>query len=679
MWYVKMYMNTGFNLINVPDSPALLEKTAFKKFGVIDCLQRYFLSTITIKAKEDDVIRGDFLKLYDDDNPNKYAFYVINSYTMTSGDVVNLDVTMEPLLTCGGINNIEILDGVTSRHHTAKGADIPTERDPMLIPKQVFIEPVAYFVNGAANYPQQLVVRSMLSKRELRSIISNYQQNGVEGIIQPMARLEAVYDEQERISSITGDMCSTPVLSLIDRDHVSSREQTKIEFIDYHGTTMSGNHGAWDSDLEDGANYLKVPVNPLGDDNSVSELHKAMAILSEIGRDDVILDAYYLPDPLYSKISTNHYWSSEMHCAKSVDIGGDSQFATWDSASYRVIPYLHNNYKYHNTRIFFGEHFAYTFYSPDNGDKIMINPEEFYDEDANYKKDTDKLKPEIGKATPKEVPKILFSYDLRPGGKMTFDIVPKYKGNRVFNGMPYLRSKKSPYTISTGTWDTASLNFSSVSSGVLKDLAYVKSSSYKDQAVEDDLTYKLSNKTSGLKSLNPFAWISQAYGNIMNTLGSGNSQWYSPAFSGGNNNIQAGAMQGNEYAKARYDRAKQKEVEDMEFAVSQIPTTKVISKGSGSAILDGQGLVVFRNTISDGDLERFDKIINRYGCKHTALLTKSLLNNRPLFNYIEAQGVSIKCDTVPKSVRDELAAALCAGLRIWHTANVDITAWNDPV
>lgn len=669
MWYVKMYMNTGFNLINVPDSPALLEKTAFKKFGVIDCLQRYFLPNITIRAKEDEVIHGDFLKLYDEDHPNKYAFYVINSYTMTSGDVVDLDVTMEPLLTCGGINNIEILDGITSRHHTAKGADIPTERDPMLIPKQVFIEPVAYFVNGAAGYSQQLVARSILDKDELRTVSNT----PAEALLKPMARLEAVYDEQERISSITGDMCSAPVLNVLN--NVGNRKSTKIEFKDYGGETMSGNHGGYDSRVDDGTNYLRVPVaSSSGDDNSITLLTRAMAKLSELGRDDVILDAYYLPEPLFSKIDGTR---NEMHCAKNVDIGGDSQFATWDSASYRVIPYTVGTYKPHNTRIFFGEHFAYTFYSPDNGDKIVINPEEFYDEDANYKKDSAKLKPEIGKATPKEVPKILLSYDLRPGGKMTFSIVPHYDKHHVISGLTYVTLRKSPYTISTGTWDTASLNFSSVSSGALKDMNYVKSSSYKDQVVEDDLTYKIANKTSGLKSLNPFAWIGKAYGDIMNTLGSGDTHWYSPAFSGGNNNIQAGAMAGNEYAKARYDRAKQKEVEDMEFAVSQVPTTKVISKGSGSAILDGQGLVVFRNTISKGDLERFDKIINRYGCKHTALLTKSLLNNRPLFNYIEAQGVSIKCDTVPKSVRDELAAALCAGLRIWHTADVNINAWND--
>ena len=98
MWYVKMYMNTGFNLINVPDSPSLLEQKTSKKFGVIDCLQRYFLPSITIRATEDQVIHGDFLKLYDVDDPDKYAYYVINSYTMTSGDTVTLDVTMEPLL-----------------------------------------------------------------------------------------------------------------------------------------------------------------------------------------------------------------------------------------------------------------------------------------------------------------------------------------------------------------------------------------------------------------------------------------------------------------------------------------------------------------------------------------------------------------------------------------------------
>ena len=132
-------MNTGFNAVNVPDKESTLESSAksYKDFPAIDCLQRYFLSTISIRAFEDDIINGDYIKLWDENDPKKFAFYAMSGYTMTSGDTIDLNIIMDPLLTCGGVDNIDFLDGITSRRHLSRYDVPPIEDDPYLVPTHV--------------------------------------------------------------------------------------------------------------------------------------------------------------------------------------------------------------------------------------------------------------------------------------------------------------------------------------------------------------------------------------------------------------------------------------------------------------------------------------------------------------------------------------------------------------
>lgn len=669
MWYVKMYMNTGFNLINVPDSPELLAQKTSKKFGVIDCLQRYFLPSITIRATEDQVIHGDFLKLYDDEDDSKYAYYVINSYTMTSGDTVVLDVAMEPLLTCGGIDNITILDGVTSRHHLAAGEDIPTEKDPLLIPKKIYIAPVAYYANGVVKYndPNRsqdyaLIIRSTLDPATLNNIATNIAEDQV---IKPMVNIEATVDPQtQTVDSYTGTFVSSPVL----KAHSNPEDATDVGF----GHEGSGGTYSLFRDISDGSFYIRVDLGEETGHLSLSTLTKALIRLTQYGRDDIILDAYYVPKVLLDNSGSSYVtyggFDKLLNMFK-VDVTANVLFEDADVYSYKVLPDIGSlkPSDIHNKRAYFGEHFAYTFFSPDNNQSITIDPEEFYSSAIDYD--------ETGSGTtydPELAPKIKMSCDFRPGGSITFSMHVRQKWQF---GLPAWTSNTSPYNISTDTWDTAALNISAVNGLAQKVKNYAMSSQNKDAAVEMDIQNQIENKRRGLRAVNPFNQISASINQLYN------EEMYNLQGNRTGNMIGAkiGAESGNEYAKMRYDRMLQRETEDMEFINSLIPKTQVVSKMGGSSITNGMGLVVFRNYINSEDLQKFDQILNKYGCKHTTTLTHDMLTNRPLFNYIETNGVSIKCSTVPKAVRDELAAAFNTGLRIWHVKNVDVNAWNDPV
>ena len=695
MWYVKMYMNTGFNLINVPDSPSLLEQKTSKKFGVIDCLQRYFLPSITIRATEDQVIHGDFLKLYDDEDDSKYAYYVINSYTMTSGDTVVLDITMEPLLTCGGVANIDIVDGMVSRHHLSQHEEewneIPMEDDPLLVPTQVFIKPVAYYADGLPEHifegfggaTYDLFIRSMVSEQALIDISnatpeSLFADMTVQGINfnydDNTSRYHGVFNSGMGLK-LNDDWSSTPetgrnLTAIYAKQREFNSSYTAL-------ATVGTQH------IADGAHYIEANFDGTpGDPNARNYTLDRIARLIEYGRNDYILDAYYVPDKIveYAGIG-NIIIDDPMYIVPNYETVYGDMITILDDDEFRIMDPAKQGYVLepgkagvHNKRILFGKHHSFNFVSPDNNQVVTVNPEDIF---CGWPT----LDPEEPIDHAAVYPRMKFSVDMRPGGNMIFKILRPTMAGYFPTGM---ENSLTPIVISTGTWDTANIAVLASPGKDLKMAEYALSSSLKDASVDVEGSFGIENKVRGLRALNPIAQIKAS---INRDYYGGSRSWelfgknsgidYMQGGLGDIATAKAGAMNGNEYDKARYDRLAARQQEDMQFAHSVIPQPQVISKASGSNLMTGHGLVVYRNKVSGEDLKRFDTIINKYGCKHTTALTKDMLTHRPLFNYIETNGVSIKCSTVPKSVRDDLANALNTGIRIWHTANVDINAWND--
>lgn len=105
------FYNTGFNAINIPDSPDTLEKAASSKkdMPVMDIIQLYNINNIKVKASESDLINLDYIKLSSGDNIAYYKY--ADTYTMTSGDVAELSIYMDGLLTAGGLTALNPLSG----------------------------------------------------------------------------------------------------------------------------------------------------------------------------------------------------------------------------------------------------------------------------------------------------------------------------------------------------------------------------------------------------------------------------------------------------------------------------------------------------------------------------------------------------------------------------------------
>ena len=403
MWQARLYYDTGFNSINVPDSEATLVKASgnIRTFSTMDILQRYFLSKITIRAFEDDVINADYLKIYDENNESKYAFYSINGYTMTSGDVVDLAVVMDPLLCCGGIENIDFLDGMTRRHHVSKDVfGAYQEDDPLLIPTRVYCAQAG----GYGDVTDDMVIIA----------ISNYE-------IYPDSEIKCNNNRHLQIISDGNDGYT------ISSQHNPNNEYNdapifKItpRILPDKGTEM---HIGTPFGISVPEGFSYSYPNSYGDIYHIFDCRTSLSgrlgsfigkvnDLIEYGRSDIIKNIYLVPKRIMKSQGYGDDGHSDGQWIPSLTNAEEGPFRSvsnnlishivfdnthgtifdpvrkYYDANYTKLMYIDQDYNdgagdsdyykdadIYNKRVFYGKHFAYTFTSPTTGEKCTINPE----------------------------------------------------------------------------------------------------------------------------------------------------------------------------------------------------------------------------------------------------------------------------------------------------------------
>lgn len=125
----RLYKNTGFDTINIPDSPARLDACSYTDFPSLDINQDRFLPEIRIRATWDQVKDADYAKVGD-------FFYSIDaSMIMTSGDVCTIPLIPDYVTSAGGPKALQFNDGLTERVHVADDTyGLYGEADPYTAP-----------------------------------------------------------------------------------------------------------------------------------------------------------------------------------------------------------------------------------------------------------------------------------------------------------------------------------------------------------------------------------------------------------------------------------------------------------------------------------------------------------------------------------------------------------------
>lgn len=137
MYNVTLYINTGFTLVNVPATPAVLKGAAETTLTLpaLDIYQEYQLNSVSVRVtpeNRDQAILADYIQIGD-------AYYAITGYEFTSFDVLNFGLYFEALLSARAKGSIKSLDGMTVRRRVTEAEDTFgafTEEDYLIAPNK---------------------------------------------------------------------------------------------------------------------------------------------------------------------------------------------------------------------------------------------------------------------------------------------------------------------------------------------------------------------------------------------------------------------------------------------------------------------------------------------------------------------------------------------------------------
>lgn len=115
VYSIKGYFNTGFNSVNIPDSPAVLATASSKTFASNWLLQNKDLTAVRLNATWEEVQNIDYVAIGN-------SYYYVKGITMLTEVCAELSLVLDGLTTAGGVNAVGITGGWCKRSHTGNDA-----------------------------------------------------------------------------------------------------------------------------------------------------------------------------------------------------------------------------------------------------------------------------------------------------------------------------------------------------------------------------------------------------------------------------------------------------------------------------------------------------------------------------------------------------------------------------
>ena len=639
---VRVWSNTGFNSINIPDSPNLLNSLPSATYPALDLLQNRFLTSIRIRATFDQVKNADFCKLGD-------FYYFVDGVTMTSGDVAVLGLIPDFITSAGGAGSLTILDGVTSRVHVTDDTyGKYTEPDPLTIPSEalkVVVDDTSVMFTGTDN---QTVVDSALN----------------------LIRMGQMYDEDE---SIYGDAQNPGSMVAITADELS-----KVTFPSVvqnaNGTTYYINGGVGASNTELPPEKTASPIRTY--DATNANVKKGIQAARALGVEGAVSDLYNLPRSL-------------------VTAGVNPSTGATDGVAGNIvpkttsIPFSYATVK--NNRVMYGENTPFGLLSG-NGSKAEFNAERIYDGSSTHPT-------VLVVADPRIDGKPYFRFQTLDGvmasGTNLKDFFRNCISGRDWYKTPVIYREKS------GRW----LDTIKVASNIaVNDYSFengLRTMNQQQVSAQTDAAFATANFLSSAKTAIG-APVTDADGKM---LGTPNASLSFTGGLNGNSLLNAGKALGSTlselnsligeavtgekvtnhfgYAGERsiYKTAynMQKGIELLQYYTAKncwAPTVEFPMRADLFNDIMGCGAVVYRYEYKDNDIAKIDKLLTMYGYRYSKPLEASDFSNRQYFNYVEG---SITVGNLPRWWAEGVAAQIGTGVRVWHVKPNPSYYTNNPV
>lgn len=622
MYNATIFCNTGFNAVNIPDSPATLNLAqAQYTVPALDIYQARELSQFVVRANYGVVKNADYLYLVNSEDSTDFAYYSIQNVTMTSKDTAVLDVTMDYILTAGGVSNLTFLDGMCERHHVAVADDAfgtYDEADPYLTPAEMLqIETeTPDFADGSGTGP----VTILESTVDLFSMYNAIQANTASGIdyssqSQNVVTVPSVYP------------ASAFTQAKMEKDTSQNTYNTNLPHVVMY--TASG--------VFIGQNTNWIP--------------NALAYVRSLGVESCIIAQYSIPLFMMGNSSFRNTTGSS----------GNGEIEYIQGACKAValsgLPFEHSYaHNVQNKRLFYGDNCKYNIVSIASGNEASFLPEEIY-------------------ASGNTSPTIQMRVDPRPDGcpYFRFDV---YKGEAVSSDPDsfFINAVKGL------TWQNVPLVFQGASGSLMNQYKF----NAQQAALQEGANYGYQSAQLGNQQANMNATLGMA-GNLISGVANGLTGKWGGVLGDAADFTTAGMNLGFTNAQYELTKNHQENsfyIQRNSELQSLLIQNNVVAPSMNFPISEsirdfvGNTCLVYRTYYTENDVTRLDKILTMYGYRHTTPITTALLTNRSKFNYIQARGVSVGNTLLPKWIRDGIATQFAAGTRIWHQLP-DVSAYTD--
>ena len=249
---VTLFLNSGFNAVNIPDSVATLNASAAHvEVDPVEILQNRFLAKVRINAEWGTVKDCDYCKIGN-------FYYSVSSVNMLSESTAELSLNPDFILSAGGTKEgnatFQILDGVTERQTVSEdNFGEYTDDDPLTTPQR----PLRLFTAWLTDTSRPGFYTYISTTLDLRK-----QGQNKEGV---------TYTDQE-----TGKSATVPKTYQIDNSQV-----TKIGFA-----------GVLQGDITDGTKYY---IRDDGSNPKDEAIESGIAQARVLGIENSIIDQWSVP------------------------------------------------------------------------------------------------------------------------------------------------------------------------------------------------------------------------------------------------------------------------------------------------------------------------------------------------------------------------------------------------
>lgn len=660
---VDLYENTGFNQNNIPDSPVRLGQPFMTKTA-IDVIQNRVISSINIKVNNFDEIKNvDYCKLGD-------FYYIVGSVNMKSHDVATLSLIPDFISSAGGVDNIEFIDGITTRHHVSDDSfGKYIEEDPLLICQRPL--KVEYgekmFNEGSAATSTTIV----LSTSNLAEMGKN--------------------DEPPAISfkDDFGNEVTVPHL-------IPVSEPTTFRI----GKPVSVGEQIHDTSLTFKINGQQAFILKSKENYEPAEVAKGIQFCRDISAESSIIAQYVVPEPfinfktlydLYISLPAGDpvkeilsNFPEEQLKANIAEIRG----AVLNRPT-STLPFVFNE-DVKNKRVLYGDLCRYGMITS-NGNKTEFNPERLLLNQESL---------DLGiyvamVSDPRQDGKPYFRFQVIDGSTG----VTLY-GDGVTEGSYQVNDEYWIGAIPGENWYQLPLVFTSAAGTEISQKYYNQKYSLdkftqdKTEAIDaaNLLTSQISNMGQFISGafgdvnitkpkVSPHTPVSNfLFGEYTYNEGMNFNQGYNIAAAGINTMVNPmiyGAQKNISDETYKWNVGKNLYELGLSQSVVVPAVTTPISKGT---IRDfyGNGVLLYRYRPEDTDLAIQDKLLTMYGYKVTEPLKKEFFNNREYFNYIQLNSASIGGD-LPQWFKGGILQQLGNGVRIWHTKPNESYYNNNPI